>query len=226
MFSGPLNKDKVNELIRDVTTIEGKADPESLQTKYNKPQMFGAVQQLADENKELLELQERMNEIGEPRMDEKDLEIWSNKFEKMLDEKLDKRFVMVEDNLENIQNSVAQTCKDGKCFTGTLENLQEKLNDIDGVREAITGIKTDVEIKNNEVKQSITQMDKRFNESISGINDKLEDTCTGVDCIKKRLEEEDDMTECPHCGTVFALSLNTIGDTIVCPNCKKMLKAE
>ena len=49
MFSGPLNKDKVNELIRDVTTIEGKADPESLQTKYNKPQMFGAVQQLADE---------------------------------------------------------------------------------------------------------------------------------------------------------------------------------
>lgn len=208
-----------------------------------KDKMNTTVQQLVDYRNELFELKEQNKMIGEQNMDSKDMKLLTNEIGNLLDakfeKKFDKRFDGLETNLKNIEKSVNQTCKDGKCFTTTLETLQEKLDEIDNVKTEVAELKSGVGEEMKSVNDSVSKMtesftesisgiNKDFTESISGVNKRLDDTCTGIDCITKRFTEEDDMVQCPNeeCNHIFSLSANTVGDTVVCPNCNKVSKLE
>ena len=234
-----ISKAKVNTLIKEIADENIEDIEESMQTKYNKKEMFNALKQVSNDNRELSK--QNINGTGE-NMDATDRELLANSIEKILEDKLKEKFTGLESNLKSIEDSVTQTCVDGKCFTTKLDEFEEKLNSIDDVKTEVAGIKSGVndEIKgmhdsfsdlSKNVTDSISNIDTNFDDTISKINEKLDGTCEGVDCLNKRFTDQDvqnDTVTCPKdrggCGETFLVSENTKGDFIVCPNCGIKLK--
>ena len=234
---------RVSNIITAVNEDDIDDNEDVITTKFNKNELLGAVRTLSDDNNELLKLSKQNNIIGEPIMDEKDLKLMTNDFKTMLDDKfksefddkldkkLDTKFGSLESDLKGIKENSEKACVGNDCFANKLDELSEKINGIDTLKDDINGFKSDIngfksdingEIKG--VTNSVSGMDEKFNKSISNINDKLGETCTGIDCLNKRFEQEDDMIECPACGHMFSLTENTLGDIIICPSCQAKLQ--
>jgi len=228
MFKSNIGEKKVQDLINDVSDEEEKVSKEALQTKYSKPDMIKAVKQLTtqsiNDKKELLNLQNKIDEIGEPKMDDKDIKILKQDISELFDDKLDKKFAGLEDDLKTIKESNAKVCTSGDCFADKLDDLDKKIVAMGNTKEDVNDLKSSFGNDITGITDSITTMDERFNTSISGMEAKLKETCTGIDCIKERFEEEDDTVKCPACENMFSLSANTVGSTIVCPECKTILE--
>ena len=223
-----INEKKAQSFIDDISSDKPKTDGENIQTKYSKPEMVGAVKILVNDNKEL---QNKLNEKGESNMDEKDLELFQNKFEKALDEKFKEKFSGLESDMKNIKENTEKACTSGDCFADKLDELEKKFDTIEDVKTNVFDLKLDVNEKIKGVTESISKMSNGFTESISnidngitesiaGMGEKLDSTCTGIECMNKRFAEEDDMVECPNCNHMFSLSANTVNGAIVCPNCQ------
>lgn len=214
-----VNEKKAQSFIDDISSDKPKIDGESIQTKYSKPDMLGAAKILVNDNKEL---QNKLNEKGESNMDEKDLELFQNKFEKDLDAKLKEKFSGLESDMKEIRENTDKACTSGDCFADKLDKFEEKFNEIEDVKTKVFDLKLDFNEKMTGISKSISEMNDGFTDSITGMGEKLDSTCTGIECMNKRFAEEDDMVQCPDkdCGHWFSLSANKVGDTIVCPNCQ------
>ena len=235
----------ISSLLKDATTSDFKPDNSSTQNKYEKADALGAVEILVNDNREL---QNELNEKGEQNMDTKDMEILNSKIEKMLTEKLEKKFDGLEKDLNAIKETSEKTCASGDCFADKLDVLDKKIDEFGDVKTSVFDLKLDVNEKIKGITESISNMDKGFEDSLSGMNKgfedslsgmnkgfedslsgmnaKLDDTCTGIECLTKRFAEDDDMVECPKCQHMFSLSANIVGDTVVCPNCQSISKLE
>jgi len=212
-------KSKVNDLIDNAGQSDSEEKHTVLQEKYGKDVMYSAIRELSNDREQLLKLQTEMNNIGEPNMDEKDLKILTSDLSKLLDEKFEKKFSVVENDLQAIKENSEKTCTSGDCFADKLDDLDKKISDMGTIKEEFTDFKSNVSTEISKVNTGLV-------ESISEINEKLNDTCTGVDCIKERLSKEDDMVECTNCNHTFSLSENSINDNIICPNCGVLLEFE
>ena len=210
--------DNVNRIIAEASEDKLKPSSESTKTRYDKSEIFSAVNQLTSDNKEL---QNKLNEKGESNMDEKDLELFQNKFEKALDAKFKEKFSDLESDMKEIKENTEKACTSGDCFADKLDEYKKKFDEIDDVKTKVFDLKLDVNEKMKGMTESISDMSKGFTDSITGMGEKLDNTCTGIECMNKRFAEEDDMVECPNedCKHMFSLSANTINGTIVCPNC-------
>ena len=217
MFS-KINDKKAQSFIDDIHSGKPETDGENIQTKYSKPEMVSAVKILVNNNKEL---QNKLNEKGESNMDEKDLELFQNKLEKALDEKFKTKFSGLESDLKEIKESSEKACTSGDCFADKLDDLDKKIEELGNVKTSVFDLKLDVNEKLKGVNESISEMTNGFTSSITGMGEKLDNTCTGIECMNKRFAEEDDLVECPNedCKHMFSLSANTVNDTIICPNC-------
>lgn len=227
MFSKKTTKtfdNKVGALINKVNESDSQSTDEALIVRYDKEELLGAVKVLSDNHKELLKLKEENNTIGEQNMDSKDIMILTGKIKDIFSEEFDKKFDGLKTDLKDIQESVGQTCKDGKCFTNQLDDLNKKLESIDDIKTEVKGFKSNIKEGLDEMNTSISNITDGFNTSLSETNEKLEETCTGIDCINKRFEKEDDMIKCPVCHEIFSLSENTLGDIVICPNCQAKLE--
>ena len=209
--------DNVNKLIGEANENKLKPDSESTKTRYDKSEIFSAVNQLTVNNKEL---QDKLNEKGESNMDEKDMQLFQNNLEKVLDEKFKEKFSDLESDLKKIKESSEKACTSGDCFADKLDDFDKKIEELGKVKTSVFDLKLDVNEKLKGVTESISEMTNGFTESITGMGEKLDNTCTGIDCMNKRFAEEDDTVECPNCKHVFSLSANTVNDTIICPNCQ------
>lgn len=226
MFNGKTGKtfdNKVSGLIDNARESDSKERDEALIAKYAKDEMFAAIGRLNANNNELIKWKEENKVIGEQNMDDKDIQLLKNDIKNILTEEFKDKFSGLQDDLSNIKENSEQACKDGECLTDKFENFEERFvkkfddesNSITALKDDVVGFKSGIEEKMNTV-----------TESISNITDKLDETCTGIDCISKRFAEEDDMVKCPAegCGEIFSLSANTLGDKIMCPKCGSMLE--
>ena len=235
----------ISSLLKDATNSDFKPNNSSTQNKYEKADALGAVEILVNNNKEL---RNELDEKGEQNMDTKDMEILNNKIEKMLAEKLEKKFDGLENDLNAIKEANEKTCANGDCFADKLDVLDKKIDEFGDVKTSVFDLKLDVNEKIKGITESISNIDKGLEDSISGINKgfedsistlnkgfedsftgmnaKLDDTCTGIECLTKRFAEDDDMVECPKCQHMFSLSANIVSDTVVCPNCGSISKLE
>ena len=210
--------ENVNVLIEDVTNDELDFSDDTTKAKYDKTQALSAVKILVNDNKEL---QSKLNEKGELNMDEKDMQLFQNELEKSLDEKFKTKFSGLESDLKKIKESTEKACTSGDCFADKLDDLDKKVEELGKVETSVFDLKLDVNEKLKGVNESISEMTNGFTSSITGMGEKLDNTCTGIECMNKRFAEEDDLVECPNedCKHMFSLSANTINGTIVCPNC-------
>lgn len=206
----PKTSKDVNVLIKDATNDELDISNDTTKAKYDKIQALGAVKVLVNDNKEL---QNKLNEKGESNMDEKDMQLFQNNLEKVLDEKFNAKFSGLESDLKEIKEGTEKACTSGDCFADKLDEFKKKFDEIGDVKTEVFDLKLNVNEKMKNVTDSISQM-----------GEKLDNTCTGIDCMNKRFAEEDDMVQCPNkdCGHWFSLSANTVNGTIVCPNCQAM----
>lgn len=227
MFNNKTNKvfdNKVNGLIDKANESDSKENDDVLVAKYSKDEMFAAIGRLNANNNELLKLQNEINDKGEQNMDDKDMKILLAELNTTLDEKFEKKFNGLNSDLKNISDNVGQTCEDGKCFTTQLNDLNERLGSIDTIKNEVNEIKSSVKEELNTMNDSISTMNDNFNQSLATTNEKLGETCVGVDCITERFKQEDDMVECSACHHTFSLSENTLGDIVICPNCRAELE--
>ena len=240
-------KDNLKNIEGIIKTADGGAlnsFSEATKIKYKKEEIFGAVNKVVDDNKKLIndndELKELNKMLGDKKMDDKDIKILENTMDKLVGDRLkdmqgdlNERFDGLAKEVKVVKDKSEETCKDGKCFTTKIDDVTKTLSEItellanNKTSEEITNVKTDVEDKINKITEDISGRDSKINEDISELTSKMGEVCTGIDCIKKRFETEDDLVECPNkdCKSIFSLSANTIGDTIVCPNCKTILES-
>lgn len=228
---------KVTALIDKAGKSDSKETDDALIAKHAKEEMFAAIGRLNVNNNELMKWKEENKVIGEQNMDDKDMQLLKVDIKNILTEEFKDKFNGLENDLKGIKENSEQACTDGKCLTDKFEDFEKNFEEnfvkkfdekfvnkfderfenessnIASLKEDVTGFKSGIEEKIG-----------TLTESISEIKDKTDETCTGIDCINKRFEKEDDMVKCPECKTLFSLSENTLGDKIICPNCGTKLE--
>jgi len=177
-------------------------------------------QKLINNEKKIVNIEQKIEPIGE-KMDDKDLELFGNEIDKMMAEKFKEFSKEQKENISGITNSIGginnkldglekyseEGCKDGKCTTKRLDSLEEILDNI--------------------TKQILnTESIDKIEEKVSGLDEKLNKVCTGVDCIKNELDRQNDTVDCGYkeCGKSFSLSQNRVGNKAICPHCGTQLK--
>ena len=170
--------------------------------EHSKPIILNYDEKLRNTMEELDDLANYLN--GGIVMDEKDMKLLQNdirdtinKGMKELNVEIDEKIVTVSERLNDIEKGTKQNCEDGNCITKSLTEIRKELD----------AIKSNNTI-NDEADHNITN-------EISIMKETLDKVCTGMDCITKRYEEEDNTAKCPSCNESF---LWTDGIT-TCPHC-------
>lgn len=159
----------------------------------------------------------KLKQINGDMMDDKDIELLQNKIEKsfaagMADvvERVDNKISSLVEKVEGIDKQAKQTCKDGNCTIDAIKGLKKDINDITVANDD----------KLNKLESNITEMNENINtknnETIDGINEKIETICTGVDCLTKISEDKENTVTCPNesCKGKFVWNNQTH-----CPHC-------
>lgn len=188
---------------------------------HNKKEAKKVLQKLIDDREELqiLKEQNKQNEmLGDKIMDPNEMKILENNIDKMLNEKFKEFNIGFNTELNTVKNDIGEvkeqtktSCANGECNKNKLAELEQTLNDIAKV------------VSGDHVTSKIKELDEKlntFDEKISNLNGKVKETCDGVDCIKNRMDEQDDTFVCQNCGESFLVSQNMVGsDKVICPNC-------
>lgn len=186
------------------------------------------MEEKAKRDKEKKETDEKLKkylddkqEEEDDEMEQKDLENLENRVARVFDAKikdfksdLEKRFDTIHVQINEVKKETEQACKDGKCVTDRLDSIDKVVN---AIGETVTDKTTDNQI--SKVKTDIDSSIKGIDEKIAQLNTSVEKACTGVDCLTKRFDEEDNRYTCDSCKGQFFISENTVGDHVICPNC-------
>lgn len=173
-----------------------------------------------------LQFRKQMDEINKLKqmngdmMDDKDIKLLQHDIEesfaagmaKVID-RVDSKISGLENKIKSIDKQAEQTCKDGICTITAIEELKRDVNNINVVNND----------KINELETNITKLndDKAIEsgETIKQINEKIETMCTGIDCLTKISEDQENTVTCPVCKGKFVWNNQTH-----CPFCDVTLE--
>lgn len=157
----------------------------------------------------------KLKQINGDMMDDKDIKLLQNDLEKSFSvgmaeviNKVDSKISGLEKKIEVIDKQAKQTCKDGNCTIDAIKELKEDIGNINTMSND----------KINELEINITKLndDKAIEsgETIKQINEKIETMCTGIDCLTKISEDQENTVTCPVCKGKFVWNNQTH-----CPLC-------
>lgn len=120
------------------------------------------------------------------------------------------RLEAMEEQVRILSNGQAEVCNNGKCYITTVENLNKTVNErMHTLEQEMNSVRADTRASI----QGINQV----------INTNYKTICSGLDCLKEKLDEDDYTVECS-CGTNFLWDKSR--EFNACPNCGKKYHAE
>ncbi|MFW6001718.1 MAG: hypothetical protein ACOCQD_00100 [archaeon] len=162
-------------------------------------------------------------------MEDKDMEILTNKIDKILDEKVGKLEENYKKELNNLSEKVNNVLGEIKTDVNSIQN-----NQLSALNKEIQEIKnyTDQSCKNGQcsidemktLQQRAEELKNKYDElsqNINGINNNLSNTYNGINELREELGLDADV-QCPYedCGEYFNSENNKTGSgLVVCPSC-------
>lgn len=116
--------------------------------------------------------------------------------------KVSDNFDSMSKRIDELQKETSGMCENGECSKQQLTELNSKLSELQ-------------ELQNN-LSEGFNNVNTLLDSKLDKLDKEVGKTCSGIDCLTQRFEDEDNTLICPHCSYEFIYNDD---DKNECPNC-------